>query len=74
MEGNAQFTVSFDYTKLLSHGIEPVTFCFTVERLANCAKLELVEGALGLFSTNAKLVVVVFAANSGNPTRSPLFR
>ena len=38
MEGNAQFTVSFDYTKLLSHGIEPVTFCFTVERLANCAK------------------------------------
>ena len=80
-EVNAQFTVSFNYTKLLStkfqetfHGIEPVTFCFTVERLANCAKLELVEGALGLLSADAKPVVVVFAANSGNPTRSPLFR
>ena len=81
MEGNAQFTVSFDYNKLLSpkvegtsHGIEPVTCCFAVKRLANCAKLELVEGALGLFSADAKPVVVVFAANSGNPTRSPLFR
>ena len=43
-----------------------MTCCFTVKRLANCAKLELVEGALGLFSADAKPVVVVFAANSGN--------